>query len=524
MIYEPSSSQTGSFPSPIPCLGICWSPKNMCFIGVTYTASYHILKSSDGINWASQTSGVANINFSSVAWSPILGLFAAVAQTGTGNRVHTSPDGVTWTARTTTGFDYTWNKVIWSNILQKFIAVASSGETNPLLTSADGITWAASAIGQTGSWQDIAESSNMLMAVDSTNLCYTSTDGVTWASRSTLPSSNNWRIIWIAELGIWYAYIFNLAMSNTAYSQNGITWYAPTNYPNGAACALVAWLPNQSTFVALPYGGNAPGYTISPDSTYKAQPIVNTPALVPAPASSNNSMQLQRPIVSGAAGQSISLNNTRTDSSLASSAALYLGPVGTLAGITGAAGSYGNTVLLANNVSFNPATQARTVVAGGAAAIQLSQGITGGYQRVSFQYMNYGAAGATGAVTTPYVFDDTKATFNLPIAGGVGSASAPTAWNVSTNEYYYMTAQATGAISVAITGIQAGITNTFVFWQGASAQTLTFTASGVTFNQTNTSTVNATGTVTAATISTVNQYYTIKLDWVTTTLCFYHVD
>ena len=123
----------------------------------------------------------------------------------------------------------------------------------------------------------------------------------------------------------------------------------------------------------------------------------------------------------------------------------------------------------------------------------------------------------------------TAATFSVPVVGPVSSqGAAPTAWNCGTSEYLYMTAKATAAVSIALTGMLAGTTNTFIFYQAASAaQTLTFTASGVTFNQTNTTNINTgTGslTVTASTISSVYQYYTIKLDWVTTTLCFLHID
>ena len=42
------------------------------------------------------------------------GLFVAVAQTGTGNRVMTSPDGINWTIRTSAN-DRSWNSVCYGN-------------------------------------------------------------------------------------------------------------------------------------------------------------------------------------------------------------------------------------------------------------------------------------------------------------------------------------------------------------------------------------------------------------------------
>ena len=150
----------------------------------------------------------------------------------------------------------------------------------------------------------------------------------------------------------------------------------------------------------------------------------------------------------------------------------------------------------------------------------------------SGQGFNLGVGGTTGVITVAsgsaagaFAITSTSITTNLPFAGPVSSqGAAPTAWNCGTSEYLYMTAQATAGVSIALTGMIAGTTNTFIFYQGASAQTLTFTSAGVTFHQTDTSTVNATGVVNASSISTINQYYTIKLDWATTTLCFYHVD
>lgn len=77
--------------------------------------------------------------WNSVAWSPELRLFVAVALTGTGNRIMSSPDGTTWTIRTSPA-DNTWNSVTWSSDLRIFCAV-SGGTTNAVMTSADGISW-----------------------------------------------------------------------------------------------------------------------------------------------------------------------------------------------------------------------------------------------------------------------------------------------------------------------------------------------------------------------------------------------
>ena len=83
--------------------------------------------------WLTSTSAADN-GWHSVAWSPELGLFAAVAFTGTGNRVMTSPDGVTWTSRTS-ATDNDWRSVAWSPELGLFAAVSDTGTGDRVMTS-----------------------------------------------------------------------------------------------------------------------------------------------------------------------------------------------------------------------------------------------------------------------------------------------------------------------------------------------------------------------------------------------------
>ena len=83
--------------------------------------------------WATRVSAVDNEWFF-VTWSPELGLFVAVAASGTGNRVMTSPDGIAWTIRTSAA-DNSWRSVTWSPQLGLFVAVAQSGTGNRVMTS-----------------------------------------------------------------------------------------------------------------------------------------------------------------------------------------------------------------------------------------------------------------------------------------------------------------------------------------------------------------------------------------------------
>jgi hypothetical protein len=87
--------------------------------------------------WTSRTSATDN-NWNSVTYGN--GIFVAVAQSGSGNRVMTSPDGITWTSRTTPASSEYWSSVTFGN--GTFVAVSSSGSYgNQVMTSPDGITW-----------------------------------------------------------------------------------------------------------------------------------------------------------------------------------------------------------------------------------------------------------------------------------------------------------------------------------------------------------------------------------------------
>jgi ElaB/YqjD/DUF883 family membrane-anchored ribosome-binding protein len=90
------------------------------------------MTSSDGITWETQSNPVDN-DWRSVCWSAEVGLFVAVALSGTGNRVMTSPDGITWTTRISAANNQ-WYSVCWSAEVGLFVAVADSGTDNRVMT------------------------------------------------------------------------------------------------------------------------------------------------------------------------------------------------------------------------------------------------------------------------------------------------------------------------------------------------------------------------------------------------------
>ncbi|QNI89551.1 hypothetical protein [Synechococcus sp. ROS8604] len=77
-----------------------------------------------------------------ILWSPELGLFVAVSDSGIGNRVMTSADGRSWSLRQTPA-NNNWTWVCWAPELGLLVAVASSGTGNRVMTSSDALTWTA---------------------------------------------------------------------------------------------------------------------------------------------------------------------------------------------------------------------------------------------------------------------------------------------------------------------------------------------------------------------------------------------
>ena len=141
-----------------------------------------------GITWTSQTSAADN-TWNSVTYGN--GLFVAVAETGTGNRVMTSPDGITWTSRTS-ATDNNWFGVTYGNGL--FVAVSFSGNGNRVMTSPDGITWTSRTSATDSIWASVTYGGGLFVAVSQSgtgNRVMTSPDGITWTIR-TSATDNNW--------------------------------------------------------------------------------------------------------------------------------------------------------------------------------------------------------------------------------------------------------------------------------------------------------------------------------------------
>ena len=110
------------------------APELGLFVAVAESGTGNrVMTSTDGINWTTRNSAADNF-WRGITWAPELGLFVAIARTGTGNRVMTSPDGINWTTLSTP-VDNHWYGITWAPELGLFVAVARTGTGNHVMTA-----------------------------------------------------------------------------------------------------------------------------------------------------------------------------------------------------------------------------------------------------------------------------------------------------------------------------------------------------------------------------------------------------
>ena len=230
-------------------LDVAWSPELGLFAAVSPDGTNRVMTSPDGITWTARSAAEAN-NWRAVSWSPELGLFAAVSGDGT-NRVMTSTDGITWTARSAAEANF-WIDIAWSPELGLFAAVSSDG-TNRVMTSPDGITWTARSAAEANGWESVAWSPELglfaAVSPDGTNRVMTSPDGITWTARSAA-ANNAWlSVSWSPELGL-FAAVSTTGSNQVMTSSDGITWTIRADAESNEWRA-VSWSPELGLFAAV---------------------------------------------------------------------------------------------------------------------------------------------------------------------------------------------------------------------------------------------------------------------------------
>jgi hypothetical protein len=146
---------------------------------------------------------------------------------------------------------------------------------------------------------------------------------------------------------------------------------------------------------------------------------------------------------------------------------------------------------------------------------------------VFYWYPN-GAVYVPGAFTVVGAFAaSTTITSSSSITGRqlcttTGSAATTTGavnMTLSSNGQFYLSAALTGPVTMNITAPVAGGRSILCFIQGATAQSLILSLTGVTWRQAGV-TGSSTNTLTVSNISIVNANYIVELYWMTATLCY----
>jgi len=240
-------------------LGIAYG--NGLFVAVLNIGSGdRVMTSPDGITWTSRTSYVAaNNDWYSVTYGN--GLFVAVGSLGC---VMTSPDGITWTSRASPA-NYFWSSVTYGNGI--FVAVSVQGNGDRVMTSPDGSTWTLRTSAADNNWYGVTYGDGIFVAVakSAANIAadkgvMTSPNGINWTLRTT-PADNYWQNVTYGN-GIFVAVSLGGIGNCVMTSPDGITW---TSRASAADNKWYGIAYGNGLFVAVSYDGTGNQVMTSPD-------------------------------------------------------------------------------------------------------------------------------------------------------------------------------------------------------------------------------------------------------------------
>jgi hypothetical protein len=231
---------------------------------VTRDNSTEAQSSLDGIDWTSRTIP-GNTRYGDVAWSPELGLFAAIPRQGTVPQIATSPDGVNWTSRVVPVSNI-WTSVVWAAGIGLFVAV-SSGGTQRVMTSPDGITWTLRDQSINLNFIKLAwgEGAGLLIAAAASGGTeyMSSPDGINWTTRNfNAATGASVGLGWSEQLGLFVKAGTGSFLGAYETSPDGINW--TSHEPDvSIAPTSVAFSKELGIFCAV--GRVSPGVMISSD-------------------------------------------------------------------------------------------------------------------------------------------------------------------------------------------------------------------------------------------------------------------
>lgn len=250
---------------------ITWSPELGLFCAVSSDGSgQQAMTSKNGVDWTLQTTQIST--WASVCWASTLGYFVAV-DVGTPHAMY-SLNGVTWTFSNNT-FTNTWTSVCWSPELFLLVTVAkdnagASPNSGRVMKSGNAISWTGETAAESNAWQSVCWSPELglfcAVSSDGTHRAMTSPDAVTWTAQTI--SAHTWiSICWSPELGKFITVAQDGAL---ATSIDGITWVDGVSIPNHVY-TCVTWAGEIGLAVAV---GSDGGLIWSKDLTNWADQVL----------------------------------------------------------------------------------------------------------------------------------------------------------------------------------------------------------------------------------------------------------
>lgn len=222
---------------------------------------YPIRYTADGVTWYNArkpNTGNYVLYWSSVAWSPELGIFAAVTQDSGAPSIYgamTSPDGINWTAYPQQYGDTYYKDIVWAPALSKFIGVIAHSTGFEWLDSSNGQTWNAGFYAGLQTAHGITWSEELALAVcvctgGTGNRVRTSPDGRTWTDRTSAANYTWNAVCWSAELGLFVAVASSGTGNRVMTSSDGLTWTLRTT-PLDYSWTNVCWGAERGKFMAV---------------------------------------------------------------------------------------------------------------------------------------------------------------------------------------------------------------------------------------------------------------------------------
>jgi hypothetical protein len=245
---------------------IAWSSPLGLFVA-TSTYQGRVYTSSNGTSWSWNTVLNSAYAYDAVIWEDSVrgisqgGAFLAVGP----NRIAISPFGTSGWAGPASPTNSDWSSIAYSPTLGIACAVASSGIDRVMVSNPTSVNFPWTAISgtmDTSVWRSIAwsEELGIFVAVGDgpTEAAY-SYNGTTWTASSLIANHIN-RVKWCKGLGLFVA-VSDFSTSNGVItSADGINWtkHASTEWgPQGGNTFALEWAEELGIFVSLPYNGSS---------------------------------------------------------------------------------------------------------------------------------------------------------------------------------------------------------------------------------------------------------------------------